>query len=334
MSTGELMRGQAVTRKGSLLRAEVLRLRSRRFVRLLLMLGLAGIIAVGVGELLSHERPDAQAVAAARADAEAQTQSCIDGGKNDPNRDPNATPDQVAQMCQVDYKYFFAKTPFVLSDDLPAVASALAAGMAALMFLVGTTSGGADWAAKTMPALLFWEPRRSRVLLTKLGVVVGLAVGVAVVTQLLWTAMAVAITSLRGTSEGKPPDFWSQLLWLDVRGLLLVLLAGAGGYALASLIRNTGAALGVAFVYLVVVENLVRGFILPLRPYLLGENVAALLNKNGIDVYTGERFVPGSPNPEEIVIHLSNLRAGLTLTAGVTVFVLIATALFRRRDLT
>ena len=93
-------------------------------------------------------------------------------------------------------------------------------------------------------------------------------------------------------------------------------------------------ALGVAFVYLVVVENLVRGFIPPLRPYLLGENVAALLNKNGIDVYTGERFVPGSPNPEQIVIHLSNLRAGLTLTAGVMVFVLIATALFRRRDLT
>ena len=54
MSTGEVMRGQAVTRKGSLTRAEVVRLRSRRLVRLLLLLGLVGIIAIGVGEFVSH----------------------------------------------------------------------------------------------------------------------------------------------------------------------------------------------------------------------------------------------------------------------------------------
>ncbi len=334
MSSREVMRGEAVTGRGSLLRAEILRLRSRRFVRLLLLLGLVGIIAVGVGEFVSHARPDAEAVALAKAQAATQTQSCLDATKNDTNRDPNATPDQLAQMCQVDYQYFFAMTPFVLADDLPGVASALAAGVAALLFLVGTTSGGADWAAKTMPALLFWEPRRAKVLLTKLAVVAGLAVAAAAVTQLLWTATALATASLRGISDGKPPDFWSQLLWLNLRGALLVVLAGAGGYALASLIRNTGAALGIAFVYLVVIENLVRGFLRPLSPYLLAENVAGLLRNNGIDVYTGQRFVPGDPNPQDIIIHLSNLRAGLTLTVGVIVFVLLATALFRRRDLT
>jgi hypothetical protein len=317
-----------------LLRAEILRLRSRRFIRLLLLLGLVGIIAVGIAEFVSHARPDTSSVAAAKSEAAAQTQSCVDATKNDPNRPPNLTPEQLAQMCQVDYHFFFAKAPFVMAEDLPGMASALAAGMAALLFLVGTTSGGADWAAKTMPALLFWEPRRSRVLLTKLGVVVGLGVGVAVTAQLAWTVMALAISSLRGVNEGKPADFWSQLFWLDLRGLLLVVLAGAGGYALASVIRNTGAALGVAFAYLVVIENLVRGFILPMRPYLLGENVAALLTKNGIDVSTGERFVPGISNPQEIVIHLSNARSGLTLTAAVSLLVLIATASFRRRDLT
>ena len=334
MTTGELMRGEAVTQRGSLLRAEVLRLRSRRFVRFLLVLGFAGVAAVGIGEFTSHERPDAAAISAAKENAALQTQSCVEQMKNDPNTDPNMTPANLDQMCQTSYEFFFSKTPFVEKDDLPAVASALAAGMAALLFLVGTTSGGADWAAKTMPALLFWKPRRARVLLTKLGVVLGLAVAVAVLTQLLWTLMALGITSMRGLGDDKPPDFWSQLLWLDLRGGLLVVLAGAGGYALASIIRNTGAALGIAFVYLVVLENLVRGFLPALRPYLLGENVGGLLHTGGIDVYTGQHFVPGDPNPQQIIIHLSNLRAGLTLTAAVAAFVLLATWLFRRRDLT
>ena len=334
MTTGELMRGEAVTERGSLLRAEVLRLRSRRFVRFLLVLGFAGVAAVGIGEFTSHERPDAAAISAAKENAALQTQSCVDSVKSDPNTDPNMSAADLAQMCQTSYEYFFSKTPFLEKDDLPAVASALAAGMAALLFLVGTTSGGADWAAKTMPALLFWEPRRRRVLLTKLGVVMALAAVVATLTQLLWTAMALGITSMRGLSDGKPPDFWSQLLWLDLRGGLLVVLAGAGGYALASIIRNTGAALGIAFVYLVVLENLVRGFMPALRPYLLGVNVGGLLSTGGIDVYSGQHFVPGDPNPQQLIIHLSNLRAGLTLTAAVAAFVLLATWLFRRRDLT
>ena len=239
MSTGELMRGEAVTRRGSLLRAEVLRLRSRRFVRFLLLLGFAGVVAVGIGEFTSHERPDAASVAAAKAQAALQTQSCIDSVKNDPSTDPNAT--RVAMRSMSDTPLSTSRGASKPRSRASRAATALAAGMAAVLVLVGTTSGGADWAAKTMPALLFWEPRRARVLLTKLSVVLGLAAAVAILTQLLWTAMALGITSMRGLGDDKPPDFWSQLLWTDLRGGLLVVLAGAGGYALASIIRNTGA---------------------------------------------------------------------------------------------
>jgi len=85
-----------------LLRAEILRLRSRRFIRLLLLLGLAGIIAVGIAELVSHARPDASSVAAAKSEAAAQTQSCVDATKNDPNRPPNLTPVPLTQRWQGD----------------------------------------------------------------------------------------------------------------------------------------------------------------------------------------------------------------------------------------
>src|SRR4051812_50010047 len=51
-------------------------------------------------------------------------------------------------------------------------------GFAVVSFLIGATSGGAEWAARTMEALLVWEPRRARVMVAEGG-----AVPVVVVTR-------------------------------------------------------------------------------------------------------------------------------------------------------
>src|SRR4051794_41844121 len=40
---------------------------------------------------------------------------------------------------------------------------------AVVSFVIGATSGGAEWAARTMEALLVWEPRRGRAVLAKAG---------------------------------------------------------------------------------------------------------------------------------------------------------------------
>jgi ABC-2 type transport system permease protein len=321
-----VLRGEAVTRPASLLRAEILRIRSRRFVRILLALAFALVVAVSVGQFFNHARPSAADVAAAKVVASQQRAFCIQTSGGLP-------PDQVDQVCGTPYQSYLPKSPFLAGSDLPNVAIALGAGTAAVLFLVGTTSGGADWAAKTMPALLFWEPRRLRVLFTKLAVVVGLAGTTAVVTQGAWLAIGSVVTATRGTWDGRPPDFWSQLGWLDVRLTILGVLAAAGGYVLASLIRNTGAALGVTFVYLVIVEAVVGQFVRSLRPYLVTQNVAALVNRGGVDVPAGLSATAHGFGPETIV-HLSNLRGGGTLLVAVAVLAALAGLTFKRRDLT
>ncbi len=325
MSVG-VQSGDAVTERPRLLRAEILRLRSRRFVALLLAIGFAIVLVVSIAQFFIHARPSSADLAQAQVQADQSYQQCV-------TSNPDIPVDQRDQACRQPPQDFLSSSPFVAADEMPGIATALGAGIAALLFLVGTTSGGADWSAKTMPALLFWESRRTRVLLTKLGVVAGLAVVAGVLTQVLWTAIAAVLTSTRGTWLGKPPDFWSQLVWLDLRLVLVAVLAAAAGYALASIIRNTGAALGVTFVYLVVVENVVRFFFRSLTPYLVAENLGGLVNPGGVIVTTGQQFVPGQ-GIRMGEVHLSNLRSGLTLGLAVLVLVTLATYLFRRRDLT
>jgi len=320
-----VLRGEAVTLRPSLVRAEIVRLRSRRFVRGLLALAFVLVLAVSVGQFFNHALPSASDVAAAKVAASQQRAFCI--------QTSGVPVDQADQVCGVPYQAFLLRSPFLAGTDLPNVAVALGAGIAAVLFLVGTTSGGADWTAKTMPALLLWEPRRLRVLFTKLGVVLTLALAVSVVVQVAWLGIGAGVTATRGSWAGRPPDFWSQLFWLDARLAVLGMLAAGGGYSLACLIRNTGAALGVTFVYLVIVEAVVAQFVRTLRPYLVTQNVFALVTRGGTDVPSGQQGAGGGFGPQAVV-HLSNLRGGGTLLVGVAALTALAAVSFRRRDLT
>jgi hypothetical protein len=92
---------------------------------------------------------------------------------------------------------------------------------------------------------------------------------------------------------------------------------GAGvGFAVASVARNTAAALGVGFVYLVVVEIIVAS----LRPgwarWLLAPNILVFL----------------ANNPNEVGYDWSALRAGLVLAAYTAALLVLAGGWFRARD--
>ena len=55
----------------------------------------------------------------------------------------------------------------------------LAGGIGVLVVaMLAATSGGADWGARTMGLLLSWEPRRTRVFLVRLGVLLVIALAV------------------------------------------------------------------------------------------------------------------------------------------------------------
>ena len=118
-------------------------------------------------------------------------------------------------------------------------------------------------------------------------------------------------------------------LWLTFLALVAALLA----FGLTNLVRNTGAALGIAFVYLVVVENLVRG-IRPLwQPWLLSENALALVQQGGstIYVYDGQPDADGMVEPIEY--YVGHLQAGVLLGVVTLVVLGAGAVLFAKRDL-
>lgn len=346
--TTELLRRDARTAGGvaGLARSEVRRFTSRRFIRWLLGLAVLGYLVVvplvaitQFGRTTEAMRTEAQAeVDRIVAEQKAYRDQCL--------KSP-LPPDAPADMAVEDYcgppataegipvEQFLPKTPFNLASALQPGALAVGAAVAVLFFVVGATWVGAEWSARTMMALLFWETRRIRVLVTKIVVLVGAAAGFAVVAQLVWAASAWWIASTRGSTSGLPKGFWVDVAALSGRSVLLAVFTSLIGFAVAQLIRGTGAALGVGFVYFAIIESAVQGIRPGWSQWLLTTNAAALVAKGGIPVYVQGTTVSATGQLEEgREIVIGNLHGGLVI-GGVTLALLALGAwLFRRRDLT
>ena len=323
-----------------LLRAEVHRLLARRFIRLLVALAVvAGLVGLVVA-LLFFRSPTPEGLAAARdriddvvAQQEQYRQQCL----RDAPVPAGASPEDVCgtPMTAADFSVsdFLDPEPFSLADLGTGGAMATAVACSALAFLVGATFVGAEWSSRSMVSLLFWEPRRGRVLGAKALVVAGASVVLGVIGQVAWLVAAQLLQAVAGDDRPLPDDFWSELAGVAGRGVLLTALVGLLGFGLTNLVRNTGAALGVAFVYLAIAENAARALLPRSQPWLITENVAALLQPRGLSIVLDWNPPPGAlPNwqPEEYLV--TNLHAGLLLGAVTAVVAGAGIWLFHRRD--
>jgi ABC-type transport system involved in multi-copper enzyme maturation permease subunit len=207
-----------------------------------------------------------------------------------------------------------------------------AAAAAVLAFLVGATWIGAEWSSRGLVALLFWEPRRYKVIATKIGVLIGAAAVFGVLAQAAWLGMAGILSAVAGHSSSQPPGFWSDLLATQGRGALLAVLAALGGFGLTNLVRNTGAALGAGFVYFAVVETAIRALSPAWQPWLLTNNAIALLMPGGfpVPVPGGSVDPSGFDGGREYLI--TNLQGGVLLGAVGAVIIGVGVVLFARRD--
>lgn len=320
-------------RGGSLLRAELHRFAARRFIHVLLGLAVLGwLAAVGIG-LLNFGQPGEADYAAARAameeaiamDAEWLEQCAEDAAE---------AGEDVAVYCPAtDWQVedFLQVRPFDLADNATTGAIAFAAGASVLAFLVGATWIGAEWVTRSIVALLFWVPDRLKVMGTKLGVLVLAAVGIGVAAQGAWLAMAFVLRAAVGTDDPLPDGFWGDLLAVQGRGVLLTVLIALLGFGLANLTRNTGAALGVAFVYFAVVENALRVWDPMLDRWLVVTNSVALVNPGGIRIYDYSESYSGMGEPPSFLV--TNLHGGLVVAVFAAVVVGLGVWLFSRRDL-
>jgi hypothetical protein len=128
-----------------------------------------------------------------------------------------------------------------------------------------------------MATLLTWEPRRARVFVAKAAAAAIFAF-LATLAVLTFLALALLPAALfRGTTAGADGGWLLSTVGLALRGSVIASLAAIIGLAVASLGRNTAAALGGAFVYFAILEPFTRALRPKWQPWLLSDNVATFV---------------------------------------------------------
>ncbi len=332
---------QAPELRGSLLRAEALRIRSRRMVRILLALGALGLLAGILIASTQFAKPSAAGLADAKvraqqilAESDRGRQQCLSAvgtPSGPPSKDQCGPPLTLQDIGGAEA--FIDKRPFTLFEQGRGGVLGVAAATAGLAFLLGATYVGAEWSSRSMVALLFWEPRRRKVMATKLTVLVGLTALLGAVAEAVWLAAAQLLATTRGTGE-HPHGLWGQLIGSAGRGVLLVVLVGLLGFGVANLLRNTAAAFGFGFVYFAIVENVLRALRPRWQEWLITDNAVALLQHGGLRLFVNDAVVDSRGGFQTTrQLHLTNLHGALVIGAVTAVVVLIGVVLFARRDL-
>ncbi|MBI3647800.1 MAG: hypothetical protein HY240_03465 [Actinobacteria bacterium] len=306
----------------ALLSTELLRVSSRRLVRMAVLAALLGIAVTGVLVAAHSHGPSAQQLAAARDAYRGNLRQCLSGGFIPEDQLP--TGQTLEEFCaqNVQLEFYLPGTSFSLVN-LKGALSGTAVLLVLGGLLLGGSLAGAEWNAGTMATLLTWEPGRLRVLLAKAiaaaAVVMLLAIGAETVLSLvLWL-----VAATRGMTQGADGKWL-----LGVVGLVLRVSASAGiasliGLAVAMIGRSTVAAVAVGFAYLGPLEGLIRGLRPSWQPWLLGDNVALFVNG---------RSQPLGVYPHEIVRTVT--AAGLVASAYAVVLLAFAALSFRSRDVT
>jgi hypothetical protein len=265
----------------SLMPVELGRLLSRRLFKALTILTLLGFVVAGT--ILFFQTDDSpETSAGAQAETEAAVSNCLSEMQRIEEADPQGLPPEARSdpegFCR---QQTTASDPRFRYTGLTEVLRGLAVPLMMLGWLIGASSMGAEWHNRTITSLLTWEPRRVRALIAKMAAA---AMIVWVWVALLQVAFLITMyptAVLRGTLDGVDASWWAEVGGLLARAGLLAAVAAVLGLSIATVGRNTAAALGVGFVYLAVVENLIRAFKPEWRDWLIGDNIDAFIQGAG-----------------------------------------------------
>ena len=298
-----------------LLVGEVQRLLARRMLRVLGLLGVASIAFAGVLTFLNTESVDDAEMERRRQAVRARVEACIEARQDVP---PLSAEGEVSveDRCRFGPGQSLDDPRFRLRQ-LTGVYQGTTAPLVVVGWLLGASSIGADWQSRTITTLLTWEPRRVRVIVAKVLAVVLVAAAFALLAQALLAGALAPSAALHGTTVGTGGTWLRTLFGVLARSTALVAVAAAIGFSVASIGRNTAAALGIGFAYFVVLENAVGGFLADFRRWLLlGNAIVWVSGENGGGDVGGRSVVA----------------AGLFLVSVAVGLVVVAVAAFRRRD--
>ena len=300
----------------ALLQVEIKRLLARRLVRVLVLIAVVGIVIAGVTVLFKSHRDLRGPSTEARIihQGSHDVVECTNGNLGAISGRPpkGMTPEE-----------FCNSTGFGPQDSrfhlttLQDVWLGVGGQLLIVAWLIAASFIGAEWHAGTVTTQLTWEPRRVRVFIAKLLACALLVFVGTIVLELLLGAALWPAAALRGTTAGVDGAWVSESVRLLGRAGVACVFGALLGYALGSAGRNTAASLGVGFVYLVVVESLVRGFKPRWAPWLIGDNVVNFLGGES------HQILDRSPGA-----------SAATLALYCAIALLAALALFKRRDVT
>lgn len=317
-----------------LLAAEVMRLFSRRFTLVAMILVFA---AVGAFQLIVNSEltpPSAAEVQQAQGAFEQNRKDWEDNhttyeqdckANNAPGTDCTIPEPQLS-----DYLY---RPTF---SEVAGTSVTVATYLAALgVFMVAGSFVGAEFSSGSLANWLTFIPQRGRVFASKLVTIAGFGALVGLVAG----ALALVVPLILVNAYGGTADKVATLAGAGGRGILISVALAALGFCIGIVARHTAAAIGVLLGYLVLwfVRNLMLAEVAwaqRLTPWTPEGNIAAILEKK--HVYTVPiRTVTADGYQFDYTEHTLSLAHGLTYWAVLLAVVIAgAVLIFRRRDLT
>ncbi len=238
----------------NLVKTELERFFSRRFIVLMTLVLLAAFGVTVATVVSSSQRPTDQMWAQAHAQAAEQRtyfaeqyRSCR-AALDDRQRCEDFNPDRIHDE---DFLYGV----FHFGREIKPLLYFLGAFLALFGFLVTASFLGAELTSGGMTNLLLWRPQRLRVLGAKLGVALGGVAAISAVYTAIYVGTFYGIGYYSGLTGNPTPAFWSEITQLCLRCIGFALFASGIAFAIAAIGRHTAAALGALLAYVIVWEG-------------------------------------------------------------------------------
>ncbi len=297
--------------------AELHRMWSRRLLK---VLGALVMVAMVVGAAITFVQSSRDLGALQRQaqfERRQTIQACVRGDFDPPGQNPKAGNRQ--RRCERIVGEYEVPDPRFQYVDLQPILLGSSPLLLILCLLLGATFVGAEWQKQTITTTLTWEPRRVRLIATKFAAIAIVGLAFVVVMHLFLAAVMGVVAVLAGSTEGVNAAWARETAAFTVRVAAVGSLTAVMGCAIATVGRNTTAALGAAFVYFAVLEGLIRGFRPHWQPWLLGDNAGQFIS--------GEAVGPAMADK-------ATMDVALTLLLYAAAFVTVATIFFKNRDVT
>ncbi len=238
----------------NLIKAELLRFSSRRFIQIMYLLLLVTFALTIFTVTASTETPTPEMWARAENDAHYQRQYLLTEFTNcmnsltDKTRCADLDPRKVAAE---DYLYGV----FHFGRQITGLVYFLGAFLSLFGYLIMASFIGSELHSGGMTNLLLWRPNRTAVLGSKLAVGLGMVAVISVLFSAIYVGTFYGIASTMGYAGGVTAAEWGDIGLLVARGIGLALVAGLISFAIATVGRHTAAALGALLGYVIVWEG-------------------------------------------------------------------------------